>query len=62
MAGQICRQPTAGSLASMGSGNAQRIELVFYQTDAGNVPVRDWPPGLSQANRREIYSGSPAGD
>ncbi|MGQ2935348.1 MAG: type II toxin-antitoxin system RelE/ParE family toxin [Sphingopyxis sp.] len=38
----------------MGSGTAQRIELVFYQTDAGNVPVRDWLLGLSEADRREI--------
>ena len=38
----------------MGSGNALRIELVFYQTDAGNVPVRDWLLGLSYASRREI--------
>ena len=38
----------------MGSGTAQRIELVFYQTDAGNVPVRDWLLGLSEADRRDI--------
>jgi hypothetical protein len=38
----------------MKSGAAQRIELVFYQTDAGNVPVRDWLLGLPEANRREI--------
>ena len=31
-----------------------RIELVFYQTVAGNVPVRDWLLGLPPANRREI--------
>lgn len=34
--------------------NPPRIELVFYQTDAGNVPVRDWLLGLPPANRREI--------
>lgn len=38
----------------MGSGNAQRIELVLYQTDAGNVPVRDRLLGLAETNRREI--------
>ena len=38
----------------MKSGAAQRIELVFYQTDAGNVPVRDWLLGLPEVNRREI--------
>ncbi|WP_286771834.1 type II toxin-antitoxin system RelE/ParE family toxin [Sphingomonas sp. 66-10] len=38
----------------MGSGTAQRIELVFYQTEAGNVPVRDWLLGLPEVNRREI--------
>jgi phage-related protein len=31
-----------------------RIELVFYQTEAGYVPVRDWLVGLPPANRREI--------
>ena len=41
-------------MAVMGSGNAQRIELIFYQTEAENVPVRDWLLGLSEANRREI--------
>ncbi|WP_233423711.1 type II toxin-antitoxin system RelE/ParE family toxin [Sphingobium amiense] len=41
-------------MVAMGSGTAQRIELVFYQTDAGNVPVRDWLLGLPEANRREI--------
>ena len=41
-------------MAVMGSGNAQRIELIFYQTEAENVPVRDWLLGLSESNRREI--------
>lgn len=31
-----------------------KIELVFYRTVAGNVPVRDWLLGLPDANRREI--------
>lgn len=34
--------------------NPPRIELVFYQTVAGKVPVRDWLLGLPPANRREI--------
>jgi phage-related protein len=38
----------------MGSVSAQRIELVFYQTEVGNAPVRDWLLSLSEANRREI--------
>lgn len=38
----------------MGSGNAQRIEMVFYHTEAGNVPVRDWLLGLPELNRREV--------
>lgn len=38
----------------MGSGIAQRIELVFYQTLAGNVPVRDWLISLPESNRREV--------
>lgn len=42
------------SLSVMRSGKAQRIELVFYQTDVGNVPVRDWLLNLSEAIRREI--------
>lgn len=31
-----------------------RIELVFYRTDAGNVPVREWLLGLPEDHRREI--------
>jgi phage-related protein len=31
-----------------------KIELIFYQTLAGNEPVRDWLVGLPIANRREI--------
>lgn len=38
----------------MNTNPPHRIELVFYQTDAGNVPVRDWLLGLVEANRREI--------
>ena len=30
----------------MDKGAPQKIEVVFYQTDAGNVPVRDWLIGL----------------
>lgn len=32
----------------------QKIELVFFRTEAGNEPVRDWLVDLRQANRREI--------
>jgi hypothetical protein len=38
----------------MSVGHAQRIELVFYQTEAGNVPVRDWLLDLPESYRREI--------
>lgn len=38
----------------MGAQAAQRIELIFYQNDAGNIPVRDWLLGLPEGNRREI--------
>jgi phage-related protein len=31
-----------------------KIALVFYRTDAGNEPVRDWLLGLDPAKRREI--------
>ena len=31
-----------------------KIELVFFRTDAGNEPVRDWLVGLPPANRQEI--------
>ena len=34
--------------------SSPKIELVFYQTVAGNVPARDWLLGLTNANRREI--------
>ncbi|MDR2214994.1 MAG: type II toxin-antitoxin system RelE/ParE family toxin [Nevskiaceae bacterium] len=33
---------------------AQRIELVFYRTGAGNMPVRDWLLSLSVDDRRLI--------
>lgn len=32
----------------------QKIELVFYRTDSGNEPVRDWLLGLAEQNRREV--------
>lgn len=32
----------------------RKIELVFFRTDTGNEPVRDWLVGLSPANRRAI--------
>lgn len=31
-----------------------KIDLVFYQTERGNQPVRDWLIGLEVENRREI--------
>lgn len=31
-----------------------RIPLVFYQSEAGNEPVRDWLLSLTDANRAEI--------
>jgi phage-related protein len=31
-----------------------KIELVFYRTDAGSEPVRDWLLRLDPAKRREI--------
>ncbi len=36
------------------SSRPPKIDLVFYQTDAGNEPVRDWLVELDPANRREI--------
>lgn len=38
----------------MNTDAPQKIELVFYQTDAGNVPVRDWLVGLPEDQRRAI--------
>jgi phage-related protein len=38
----------------MKPGTAPKVELVFYKTEAGNVPVRDWLLELPQAHRREI--------
>jgi phage-related protein len=32
----------------------EKIELVFYATDAGNEPVRDWLMGLALENRQAI--------
>lgn len=36
------------------SSRPSKIELVFYRTEAGNEPVRDWLIGRDPANRREI--------
>lgn len=41
-------------MRAMGAQTAQRIDLVCYQSGAGNVPVRDWLPGLPEDNRRDI--------
>ena len=38
----------------MDKGAPQKIEVVFYQTDAGNVPVRDWLIGLQEDQRHAI--------
>ena len=32
----------------------QKIELVFYRTERGSEPVRDWLVDLDPASRREI--------
>jgi len=36
------------------SSRPQKIELVFYRTDSGNEPVRDWLLSLEEQNRREV--------
>lgn len=36
------------------SSRPQKIELVFYRSDGGNEPVRDWLLGMSDQNRREV--------
>jgi phage-related protein len=36
------------------SSRPPKIDLVFYRTEAGNEPVRDWLLGLDTENRREI--------
>ena len=36
------------------SSRPPKINLVFYRTEAGNEPVRDWLLGLVPANRREV--------
>ena len=36
------------------SEGTHRVELVFYQTESGNMPVRDWLLCLPEANRREV--------
>lgn len=38
----------------MNASNPQRIELVFYQTEAGHASVRDWLLRLPEVNRRKI--------
>ena len=36
------------------SSRPQKIELVFYRSDSGNQPVREWLLGLSDQNRHEV--------
>lgn len=36
------------------SSRPQKIELVFYRTEAGNEPVRDWLLDLAEASRRGV--------
>ena len=36
------------------SERPSKIELVFYRTDPGNEPVRDWLLGFDPGNRREV--------
>jgi phage-related protein len=36
------------------SSRLPKIDLVFYRTDSGNEPVRDWLLELDPVNRREI--------
>ena len=36
------------------SAGPPKIDLVFYRTDSGNEPVRDWLLELDPVNRREI--------
>ena len=31
-----------------------RMEVVFYRTDSGTEPVRDWLNGLARADKRLI--------
>lgn len=38
----------------MSTGSPRKIDLVFYQIEAGNEPVRDWLLGLAEDQRREI--------
>ena len=40
----------------MNTSSPQKIELVFYQTESGNEPVRDWLVELPEDHRREIGS------
>ena len=32
----------------------QRIEVVFYRSQSGNEPVREWLIDLPEANRRAV--------
>ena len=38
----------------MDTSSPQKIELVFYQTESGNEPVRDWLVELPEEHRRAI--------
>lgn len=36
------------------SSRPQKIELVFYRTQGGNEPVREWLLDLSEENRQQV--------
>jgi phage-related protein len=35
-------------------GGGKRIPAIFYRTEAGNEPVRDWLKGLSRDDRKRV--------
>lgn len=43
-----------GAISSPGDGDFKRVPAVFFRTQAGGEPVREWLKGLPQEGRKRI--------
>jgi phage-related protein len=46
------KKSTAGG--TLGMGSLKRVPAIFYRTEAGNEPVRDWLKGMLAEDRQMI--------
>jgi phage-related protein len=47
------RQSTAGGTLRL-SGGVKRVPAIFYRTESGNEPLRDWLKAMGEQDRRLI--------